>query len=144
MWQRYGFRKPQHLEKPIPIGLLISFIAPIISYGNFLWFAILESEVEGTSARASKRHGIYRYTEITDIHIALILSAGLVSNLVIATIAYLINLPELGKLSIYYAVYSLLPLGSLDGTKIFFGSRILWFALLIISLIFLGYALYLP
>lgn len=143
-WQRFGVRRRQKLNKPIPAGIIFPFLVSIVSYGNLLLFAVLESDVEGTSARASKRHGLYRYTEMTDTHISIILSMGVILNLILAIVAYLINLGELGKWSVYYAAYSLVPFGNLDGTKIFFGNRVLWFALTIISLIALSYVLILP
>lgn len=143
-WQRFGVRRRQKLKSSAPAGIILPFLISILSFGNFLFFAVLESEVEGTSARASKRHGRYRFTEMTDNHISVILSMGVIFNLILAVIAYLINLSELGKWSIYYATYSLIPFGNLDGTKIFFGNRVLWFALTIITLIFLSYALFLP
>ena len=143
-WQRYGVRRDQKLNKPVPMGIILPFLASIVSYGGFFLFTVLESEISGTSARASKKHGMYRFTEMTDIHMGIIISAGAIANLILAVIAYLINLPELGKWSIYYAAYSLIPFGNLDGAKIFFGSKVLWFALTIVTLIFLSYALFLP
>ena len=143
-WQRYGFRRESKLNKPIPAGIIFPFIVSIISLGSFFLMTVLESNIEGTSARASKRHGIYRFTEMTDRHIGLIVSTGIIANLLLAIIAYLINLGELARLSIYYATFSLIPFGNLDGTKVFFGNKVWWFTLVVITLIFLSYALYLP
>jgi len=142
--QRFGFSREAHLEKPIPAGVIFPFFISLLSLGNFLWFATLESRVEGTSARASKTHGRFRFTELTDIHLGLIVASGVVVTLFLAVIAYFINAPELARWSIYYAAYSLLPFGNLDGTKIFFGKKEIWFGLSIITLIFLAYALFLP
>jgi len=36
-----------------------------------------------------------------------------------------------------FVVFSLLPIGALDGTKVFFGSRLLWIFMIIFSLIML-------
>ena len=100
----------------------------------------MEFEIHPSTARASKRHGIYRFTEMTDWHMGLIAAAGLVANLFAAMIGYIIGAPEFTKLSIYYACFCLIPFGNLDGTKIFFGSIIIWFTLLIICAVFLSYA----
>ncbi len=144
MWERYGFKRHEYFKTPIPLGIILSFVAAILSKGTFIWMAILESDAQGTSARASKRHGIYRFTELTESNLSFILASGVVFNLLLSIIAYLANLPQLGRWSIFYATYSLIPFGALDGTKIFFGSRVLWFALVVITLIFLSYALFLP
>lgn len=141
MWQRYGFKRWMYFKKPIPVGIIMPFIASILSYGYFLWLAALEFEVHAKSERASKRHGIYRYSEMTEIHIGLIAASGVAASLILAVIAYLTNFPETARLAVYYAAYSLVPLGNLDGTKIFFGSRVLWYTLAAICLIFLGYSL---
>ncbi|MEM3074323.1 MAG: hypothetical protein QW727_00040 [Candidatus Pacearchaeota archaeon] len=142
--KRYGFRREKYFKKPLPAGIIVPFLTSIISAGNFLWFACFESNIESTSARASKRHEIYKFTEMTDLHMSLIISSGVIANLILAIIAYLINIPELAKWNIYFAAYSLIPLGNLDGTKIFFGKIQIWFALVIITGIFLLYALFLP
>ena len=145
-FERFGFRREQYFKKPFPIGIVLPFLFAVLSYGKFLWFAVLESDIEGTSARAAKRHGIYRFTEMTDNDRAIIISSGIVANLVLAIVAYLIGTTELAKWSIYYAAFSLIPgpFGGLDGLKIFFGNKVLWFALVVITGIFLGYALFLP
>ena len=144
MWERYGFKRHNYFKMPIPLGIILSFIIAIISKGLFIWTAVLESDTEGTSARASKRHGIYRFTELTEGNLGMILASGVVFNLLLSIIAYLVDLSLLGRWSIYYAAYSLLPFGALDGTKIFFGNRVLWFTLVVITLIFLSYALFMP
>ncbi|MEM4625424.1 MAG: hypothetical protein QXJ28_01490 [Candidatus Pacearchaeota archaeon] len=139
MWQRYGFMRHKHFKKPIPAGVLVPFFVSLLSFGNFIWLALMEFDVYSTAARASRRHGKYRFTEMTDIHIGLIAAAGVVFNLIFSIILYLIGLPEISKISIYYALFSLVPFGNLDGTKIFFGSVVLWISLMVISTIFLGF-----
>ncbi len=142
MWERFGFRREERFPKPIPLGIIAPVIFSVVSYGKTLWLAALEFDVYTTSARASKRHGEHRYTEMTEIHITLITAAGVVANLILSIIGYLAGFPELSKLSIYYAAYSMIPFGNLDGSKIFFGSRLVWYTLGIICLIFLGYAFF--
>lgn len=142
--QRYGFKREDYFKFPLPTGIILPFLASILSSGKVFWFAVMESDIQGTSARASKKHGIYRFTEMTEFHISLIIASGVVANLILAVISYLINVPLLGKLSIYYAAFSLIPFGNLDGMKILMGNKVLWFTLSIITLIFLAYALFLP
>ena len=144
MLERFGFKREERFSKPMPIGIIAPIIFSLLSYGKVLWLAALEFDVHSTSARASKRHGEHRYTEMTEIHIGLIAAAGIAANLIASIIGYLIGFPEFSRLSIYYAAYSMIPFGNLDGTKIFFGSRLVWYTLGIICLIFLSYAFIFP
>lgn len=152
MWERFGFTPGAHFQKPLPAGLIFPFLVSFLSLGYIKWLAALEFDVQGTIARASKRHGIYRYADMTDAHIGLIAGAGIVANLLFAIVIYIIGIPELAKLSIYYACFSLVPFGNLDGAKIFFGSAYrvggreiglglptLWFILFLICMIFLSF-----
>jgi hypothetical protein len=146
IWQgkRFGFKRERELKNLVPVGIFAPVLITLVTLGNFFLFTVLESSVEGTSARASKRHGRFRFTEMTDSNISMIMSMGVIANLILAVIAYLINLGTLAEISIYYAFYSLIPFGNLDGTKIFFGTRNFWFALMIIALIFVSFALFIP
>lgn len=140
MFQRYGLKREDYFKSPVPTGILVPFFMTLISQGKFYWLAALEFDISPSKARASKRHDVYKFSEMAEFQIALIAAAGIIANLLSSTIGYLIGFPEFTRLSIYYAAFCLLPLGQLDGTKIFFGNRLLWYSLLIIEAIFLGYA----
>ena len=143
-WERFGFKRERRLNKPIPAGIIFPFLLTILSYGNFFLFTVLESNITGTSARGAKSHGRFRFTEMTDTTMSFIIGAGVLANLALAIIAYLVDLSVLARFSIYYASWSLIPFGNLDGTKIFFGNRNYWFLLVVITGIFLLYALAIP
>lgn len=136
-WQRWGYYARSHLKKPIPAGIIFPFILVWISYplGFLKVLTFLQFEVKPTSARAAKRHGLYRYSELTEWHIALIAGTGVIACLILAIIAYLLGYPDLARYSIYFSAWNLLPLGQLDGSKILFGSKLLWFVLAIPTLI---------
>jgi len=140
-FQRYGLYERSYFKYPIPIGIILPFLLSIITFGSIPWFAVTESDVKPTEARAAKRHQIYSFAEMTEWHLALISASGILASLIIAPIAYILNLQELAKASIYFACFNLLPLGKLDGSRVFFGSLILWVFLAAISLIALSYAL---
>lgn len=144
MWERYGIKRGQHFKTPIPAGILIPALISIISFGYFIWLTLLEFDVFATTARAAKKHGMYRFTDMTDIHIGLIAASGVVANLITAILGYIAGFPEFSRLSIFYAFFSMIPFGNLDGTKIFFGSKNIWIGLGIIVLIFLSYVLFFP
>ena len=139
-WSRFGFKKTSHFKKPIPMAWL-PLIVSLFTKGIFWWLAILEFDVEAKAERASKRHGLYRFTEVTEWHIAWIATWGILINIAAAIIGYLAGFELFAKLSIYYAAWSIVPLSSLDGSKIFFGSRSLWVTIAAIVLIFLGWGL---
>jgi len=144
MWQRFGFKRQQYFKNPIPAGILLPAFVSIVSFGYFIFLTFLEFDVSSTSARAAKRHGIYRFTDMTDIHIGLIAASGVVANLIAAVLGYLAGFPEFSRVSIFYAFFSMIPFGNLDGTKIFFGSKNMWIGLGAIVLIFLSYVLFFP
>lgn len=143
----YGFLKGSHFKKPLFMGWFPIFVT-LISKGYIQWFSILESEIKPRIERVARRHeGMYRFTEMTEEHIAYIMMWGIIANLMLAIIGYILGgvLPggELfAKLNIYYAFWSLLPVSSLDGTKLFVGSRGIWYMLLAITLLFLVFSLF--
>lgn len=149
LWSIYqfGFPKASHFRKPIPMIWLPLFLG-FISRGFIKWFPILEFDIQPRVEKASRRYGLWRFSEMNDADIAKIAVAGIFANLIIAIIAYLIagsfsslNLEQFARWNIYFAFWSLIPISSLDGSKILFGSKGLWVTTLVITSIFLGYAL---
>lgn len=121
----YGFRKDSHFNKPLPMAWL-PLLVSLITKGFFWWLPILEFDVEAKTERVSRRHGLYRFSEVTEWHMAWIAIFGLISNITLAIAAYFLGYEFFTKLSIYYTAYSIIPFSSLDGSKIFFGNRSLW------------------
>jgi len=84
-WQRWGWYQRSYFKKPIPIGVIFPFILVWISYptGFLKMLAFLQFDVSPTSGRAAKKHGLYRFTEMTEWHIAAIAGFGILMNLVL-------------------------------------------------------------
>lgn len=139
-WRRYWFKENSYFNQPIPLGIILPIVIPFLTIGNVFWFASLQTKVRPKKSRAVKRHGFYSYSELTEWHLALISAAGILSLLILSFLAYLFNWTLLLKLSIFFGAYHLLPLGKLDGTKIYFGSKILYAFMVIITAISLSYA----
>lgn len=142
--QQFGLRENWKFKQPFPVGIFLPIILSFASYGHFYWLAALQFDEKPLPGRRAKRHGYYSFSELTEWHIGLIAASGVIACLIAAVIAYFIDYPyfmNFAKLSFLYAVYSLLPFGKLDGTKIFFGSYILWSALVIIALAIFGIGL---
>ena len=146
LWEikQYGFRPKQHFKKPFPIGLILPLITKIIflPVNGLIWMASLMFDIKPKVYRTAKRHGLYSFSEITEAHIGLIATAGIIANLTIAVIAYFIGFQEFSKLSIFYVFFNMLPISNLDGNKIFFGNLILWSFLASIVLIGMLLALF--
>src|SRR3989338_1847063 len=135
----YGLRAGDRFKKPIPAGIIFPIFFSLITLGALKFMGFLTYEARALKYRASKRFGFYSYTEMTDWHNCLIGAAGVLAVLVLAVISYFLpaaNIEYLAKLSAYYAFWSLLPVSKLDGTQIFFGSKILWSVLASIASIF--------
>jgi len=139
-WYRYGFRKDSHFKKALPMAWLPLLIT-LFSRGFVWWLAILEFDVAPKTERVSRRHGLYRFTEVTETHIAWIAIWGLIANFAFAIVGYLVGLELFAKLSIFYIAWSVVPISSLDGTKIFFADRSLWVIVAIIAAIVLGWGI---
>lgn len=138
---RYGIKQHQHLNKEIP-GIIIPLILTLFSLGYIKFAALLTYEGRALKKRAAKRFGYYSYTELTEWHNAVIGAAGIVGLFLLAIIVYFLptNLEYLSKLAVYYAISNMLPVSKLDGLQIFMGSRVLYTALAVISIIMGSYA----
>jgi hypothetical protein len=127
----YGLTKRDHFNKPLPM-IWLPIITSLISVGRFVWMPLIEFDVAPRPERVSRRHGLYRFTEVTEWHIALIATAGIFANLIIAVIAYFAGFEQFTKLSVAFAFWQLIPFSRLDGSKIFFGSKNLWLFLILV------------
>jgi len=144
LWEikRYGFKAHKYFKKPFPAGAFLPVIVTAFSFGYLTWMAPLVFDVKAKIYRAAKRHGLYSFSEMTEYHIALIAAAGILANLGFAVVGYFIGFNGFAKLNIYYAFFNMLPVSSLDGNKIFFGSLVLWSFLASIVLIGLFFAMF--
>jgi hypothetical protein len=131
----YGFKKIAHFGRPLPMLWLPLILAPI----GFPWLGIIETEIIARTERVSKRHGLYRFSEMTDWHIAIINTFGIIATLILAVVGYILGFDAFSQLAVMYAIWSVIPIGGLDGTRIFFGSRFLWTTLALFSIIIFGW-----
>lgn len=145
IWEikRYGFKIKKQFKKQFPAGLFLPIIVTAFSFGYITWMASLVFDVKPKIYRAAKRRGIYSFLEMTESQFGLIASSGIIANLIIAVISYFMGFSDFARLNIYYAFFNMIPISDLDGNKIFFGNLVLWVFLAVITLIGLGYALFL-
>ena len=137
----FGLKPKQHFKKEIPFGIILPIVLSIFTLGTFKLLTLLTYETRALKHRAAKRFGYYSYTEMTDWHNALIGATGVISLYLLVIVSYVVGFEYLTKLAIYYSLFSLIPISKLDGTQIFFGSRIIWVVLSFISFLMTMYAL---
>lgn len=139
-WYQFGIRKDMHFKSPIPMAWLPLLLA-LFSKGFILWLAVLEFDIKAKTERVAKRHGNYRFTEVTEWHMAWIAIWGIIANIIFAIAGYILGFELFAKLSIYFIAWNTIPLSRLDGAKIFYASRGLWIAIFTITAIILGWGL---
>jgi len=116
--------------KTIPLGVLIPLLFSFFSNGSWN-VALIENNVtkEIPALRARKK---FKY--LTELEIALIAIAGPLASILFALILKASQLPGLDKfIMVNYIIglFALIPFSTLDGAKIFAGSRFLYLAVLI-------------
>ena len=150
--QKYGFKPESRFNKPlffgminvrsVWMGIILPVITSIISLGYFTWLGVLVFDVKPKSYRTAKRHGLYSFSEMTENQIGYIAAFGVLANLLLAVVGYLIGFELFAKLNIYCAFFNMIPLSDLDGNKIFYGNIVLWSFLSALTLVGLGWAFF--
>lgn len=127
--QRYGFKPRAYFKKPFPAWLILPLTLVFLTTGYIKWFAL-------TVFDASARKGrIGKYTKLTEWELALIAAAGPLANLALAIISQFIGWYDFALLNAAFALFYLIPLGDLDGAKIFFGGKIFWMFIAVFALV---------
>lgn len=131
-FQRYGFYKNAELKKPFPIGIVLGFFMAIISLGKIKLMTLLQFSGKPSRKKILKKRGAVRKSEINESDLAFISAWGFYALIILAILGFILKIPSLTKYTIYYGFWNLLPIGQLDGTKLFFGSLINWILLAVI------------
>jgi hypothetical protein len=120
-----------------PLGIIIPVLSRFLffAFGNFIWMASLIFEVKPRIYRSAKRYGLYSFSEMSEYHMAIIAALGILMNLFVSLLFYLFGFETSAKLALYYSFFNLLPIGELDGNKIFYGKMLWWAVLSLIVLI---------
>ncbi|MEA3414455.1 MAG: hypothetical protein U9Q99_02940 [Nanoarchaeota archaeon] len=134
-FSKWGIKKHQHLKKSIPAGIFIPIILKFLSIGFLNWMACLTFDVKGKIYRAAKRQGVYSFSKISEREISLIAGIAIIGNLLFALLGYIMDYNLFARLNLAFAFYNLIPISNLDGSKIFFGNKILWTVLATITVI---------
>lgn len=117
------------IKNGIPIGPIIALLVTFFSNGLFYFTALGENNI---SVDPKKRIG-RKWTEVLDYEQALILLSGPVANILLVILLNVISrftsydLTTFMMINLFMAFWAMLPLPGLDGGKIFFGSRNVYF-----------------
>jgi len=138
---RFGFQPKNRFKKEVPMGIILPLFVSVLSLGAIKFITLLTYETTALKKRAAKKIGHYNFTEMTDWHNALIGATGILTLLITSFIFYWVPGMEFtARVAAFYAFFNIIPFSKLDGCQIFFGSRILWYSLAIITIIFMTYA----
>jgi hypothetical protein len=137
--KRFWMAEKAHFKFAIPWGFLLAFLFPLLSGGYAKWLALTETELKVKKSRVARKHYFYSYTNLTEWNISIICGSAIISLFILSMIGYLFsghfsNLEIFSRLCIYFALFNLLPIGKLDGMKIFAGSFKYWLGLVILTL----------
>ena len=103
---QYGFKPQKRFKTPVPLGAFVFEVRPEIH-------------------KAARKRGLYKFSEVTESQTGAIAAAGILANLFFALGIYLAGFHQFAVYNVYYAFFNMIPLFSLDGNKIFYGSRVL-------------------
>ena len=135
-FQRYWYSKRGYFKKPFPIGLLVPFVLSFLSLGYLKVPLLLQTEVTDVpKKRLLKRKGSYKKSEINEKNIAFSVVWGFWFLIFLSILALIFKQPSLAKYSIMYGFWNLIPIGQIDGNKLFFGSFPNWVILVIAYII---------
>ncbi len=138
--ERFGFKKHKYFSKAVPVGIVLPILFLVLSLGSVPWYASFQSDIKPGKYKSVRRGGLLSFVQMSEGDFALISAAGIISSLVLAFFAYLVNAPIISRLAIQFAFFNMIPISNLDGAKIFFGNRNLWIVLAVITLIALAYS----
>ncbi|MEM3405558.1 MAG: hypothetical protein QW117_01125 [Candidatus Pacearchaeota archaeon] len=144
--KRYGFYEKSYFKFGVPYGVILSFILPLISSGYFKWFALTQTELKEKKSRVARKHFFYSYPKLTEWNISLICGIPIISLFFLSIIIKVISnffpiLTILPKISCYFALFNLLPIGNLNGMKILAGSFKFWLFLVCLTFFSLAFVI---
>ena len=137
-WRRYWFYEDSEFKFPFPAWLVFPIVFAFLTKGLLKFFAIETCEITWKHERRLGRW----FSELQEDEIAMIALVGPLTNLLLTTISAILfsvtEIPlfkEFAILNTWFALFTLLPIGNLDGTKILFGGKIRWTLFFIFTLV---------
>jgi len=128
--RRYWVTPEGSLNWDFPLFFVVPVLCSLLSRGSLKLMALLSFDAFPAKGRITRR-----FYELREFDFAIIASSGIIVSLVLALFARITGFGEFASIASLFALINLIPLGNLNGTKIFFGSRILWVFLVCLSLL---------
>jgi hypothetical protein len=143
IWElsRFGYYEKSHFKKSYPFGLIIPFFFSIFSLGYVKVMCLLQFDAKPSKKRILRLRGTLRKKELNDSDLGFIVLWGEYALIFLAIITAMIKAPDIAKYAIFYGFWNLVPIGQLDGTKLFFGSVFNWIILVILYIIALFFVI---
>jgi len=136
--KQFGFARNWHFKFDFPMWFVLPISFILLTFGSIKWLALTTFESAPLPGRARRK-----YAELTDWHIALMAAGGFFFNALLAVVCHICGWNDFAMLNIYFMLFNIIPISNLDGSKMFFGSPMLWtfsFAFILILLLLLGTA----
>ena len=104
------------------MGIILPVFLTVVTFGYFKTMTFLQFDAEPLPSKVVRKHKLSKFTEIMEYDLGIIAFWGLLTSLVLALIANGLGFGVLAAFSLYYAIWSIIPLSQLDGFKILMGS----------------------
>jgi hypothetical protein len=131
-FRRYWLRWQDKFDWDFPAWIVFPLILVVLSDGLLKWTAILTFDSKKAAKKAAKK-----FEEIKEFDLALIASSTIFATLVLALVVKLLGFNDFASVACWFALLNILPFGNMNGSKIFFGSKILWIFLVVLTIIIL-------
>ena len=119
--RQFWLKKGSHFRFDFPMWAALPIFAVILTFGFIKWLAVTTFEAAPLPSRVHRK-----YAELTDWDLALIATGGIFFNAFLAVVSQAFGWHDFAMLNLYFILFNLVPISTLDGSKIFFGSVMLW------------------
>jgi len=121
--RQFWLKKGGHFKFDFPAGVILPVFLAILTLPFIVikWLALTTFEAVPLPSRVQRK-----YAELTEFDLALIAVGGLFFNAILAVISQAFGWNDFAMMNLYFIAFNLLPISTLDGSKIFFGSVMLW------------------
>jgi len=117
--EQFGFKSNRKFTRSFPAGIFLPVFFIVATLGRLKFTAI-------TTFEALALPRLRSFSKITERQLAMIALSGAIANVLVGFASFLMGYNDFAMMNLYFAFFNLFPLSSLDGMKIFFGSRLLW------------------
>jgi len=118
--EQFGWYERSHFKQAFPAGIFIPIIFLFATMGYVKLLMLTSFDI--ISSASKKRV----FAKITEMQLAIIALSGSIANVLLAFIAFILGYQDFALMNLAFVFFSLIPISSMDGAKIFFGSRLLW------------------